>query len=521
VILLALFAAFVVGTLFPTNAWDFFTYAAFVIGSVFVALRYLKPVARIVTTAVTGALVVAIGYVLYLPFHRHFVALFSEIKSSEQRTDIWQFSQHFGGLFLLALMGLVALVWTRMAPAAFSLTPTHAVRSSALLLATIGALAYLTDLDSGIFAGLYVIGFAAMALLNGAWWSVRGPGLLGRHWNRHLMAIGGVLSIGLVLDDRLVLGLCLALAFMSAAIFFGISGTAEKIIALMATAGFAIPGMVELIYVVDDLDGGPWERMNTMFKFYNQVWVLLAIAAGVLIGWLIWDAARRPHVVHVRLPFRMFSPTSMLVLFAGVLVASFAYPITATVPRLEQRFSSELGSGTLNALDWMNDATLQLPNGQVIAFGDDLAAITWFNDNVSGTPVIVEASIGAYRGNGSRFSIATGLPTVLGWERHQQQQRYVADAAVRFRDVREFYRSANVDEKMAFLDQYGVSYVVVGDIERFAVIGENPRDPYSTPEGIATFDEMVGNGLEIAFQQGSTTIYRVVPVGQRVTGGTT
>ena len=41
------------------------------------------------------------------------------------------------------------------------------------------------------------------------------------------------------------------------------------------------------------------------------------------------------------------------------------------------------------------------------------------NENVQGTPVIVEASIGAYRGNGSRISIATGLPTVLGWERHQ------------------------------------------------------------------------------------------------------
>jgi uncharacterized membrane protein len=194
------------------------------------------------------------------------------------------------------------------------------------------------------------------------------------------------------------------------------------------------------------------------------------------------------------------------------------YPITATVPRLEQRFSSDLGSGTLNALDWMSYATSRLPNGQVITFADDLAAINWLNENVDGTPVIVEASIGAYRGNGSRISIATGLPTVLGWERHQQQQRYVEDSAVRFRDVRAFYQSASVEEKMAFLRQYGVTFVIVGDIERYSVIGENPRDSYSTPEGIAAFDEMVGNGLEIAYTHGSTTVYRVMPADQAANG---
>jgi len=259
--------------------------------------------------------------------------------------------------------------------------------------------------------------------------------------------------------------------------------------------------------------------MNTMFKFYNQAWVMLALAAGALLGWLVWEAFRRPYIAHVRLPFRVFSPTTILVVASALLVASFAYPITATMPRLEQRFSDHLGSGTLNALDWMSYATYQLPNGQVISFNDDLAVINWFNENVSGTPVIVEASIGAYRGDGSRISIATGLPTVLGWERHEQQQRYVADSAVRFRDVQAFYQTPDVAEKMAFLRQYGVSYVIVGDIERYSVLGENPRNPYSTPEGIAAFDEMVGNGLEIAFQHGTTTVYRVVPADQLQSAG--
>jgi uncharacterized membrane protein len=473
---------------------------------------------RILATAVAGGALVAIGYLLYLPFHLNFVTLFGSIKASDQRTDVWQFSQHFGALFLLTLIGLISLVWTRMRPASYDLTPTQAVRSTILLLLVVGALAVLTDVSSQFLAVLFVLGFALLALANGAWWCMPGPGLIGRHWNRHLIAVGAILSIGMVLDDRLVLGLCLALTFMSAVVFFGIRGTSEKTVALMATAGFAIPAMVEILYVVDDLDGGPWERMNTMFKFYNQAWVMLALAAGSLVGWLIWEAARRPAISHIRLPFRAFSPTSVLIVIFALVVASMAFPITATLPRLEQRFSSDLGSGTLNALDWMSDASYQLPNSEVITFADDRAVIDWFNEDVDGTPVIVEASIGAYRGNGSRISIATGLPTVLGWERHEQQQRYVADSAIRFRDVRYFYQTPSVDEKMSFLRQYGVSYVIVGDIERYSVVGENPRDPYSTPEGIAAFDEMVGNGLEIAFQHGSTTVYRVVPADQAADG---
>ena len=89
--------------------------------------------------------------------------------------------------------------------------------------------------------------------------------------------------------------------------------------------------------------------------------------------------------------------------------AGFMYPLTSTKPRLEERFTTSLGSGTLNALDWMNYGTLQSPAGKVISFKDDLAAIDWFNEHVAGSPVIAEASIGPYRGNGSRFAIATGL----------------------------------------------------------------------------------------------------------------
>ncbi|MCC6705167.1 MAG: glycosyltransferase family 39 protein, partial [Thermomicrobiales bacterium] len=504
---LALFAALGVGALFPTNVWDFFTYAVFILAAFFVAFRRLDWGIQLVASAVVGGLTVGLGYLLYLPFHTHFVTLFSQIKRSEQKTDIWQFSQHFGGLFLLVGIGLIGLIWTRVSPRERSLSPATAAGASMIFLVLIWVARRLTPIDAQTLGAIMVGGFAMLALLAGAWW--KAPGRW--PWNQHLMVVSAIPVFGLLLNDHLVLALCLALALFAATAFFALNGTYERIIALCATAGFAIPGMVEVIYVADDLDGWWYERMNTMFKFYSQAWVLLAIAGGALTGWLFVSAIGRPLVSNLRNRDVGFSPTLPMVLAATVITLSLAYPLTATLPRLETRAAVGIGNETsLNALDWMSYATYQIPGGPLISWQDDLAAINWMNENIEGSPVIVEAVIGAYRGNGSRFSIATGLPSVVGWERHQNQQRQPGVAGARAEEVRDFYQSTSRQEKIDFLVRYNVEYVIVGDLERYGVIDENRERPFSTPEGIAAIEAMVGNGLEIVFQQGNTTIYRVV-----------
>ncbi|CAN5669786.1 hypothetical protein BH09CHL1_BH09CHL1_00270 [soil metagenome] len=508
---LLLLTALVVGTLYPTNTWDFFTYAAFVVASIFAAFRFFRWPARLICTGVIGGITVAVGYLLYLPFHQHFIALFSQVKLTDYKTDPWEFGTHFGGIYMLAIFGLVALVWTRMAPNRFAVTPTLAVRVIFMLLIMLGVLSWTDDTSAKFMAVLMVLTISGLALATGAWWRAPGEKPFGVNWNRHLVLVGAIISLGMTLDNRLVLGLCIALTVMSAVLWLGFNGVAEKQLALMATAGFAIPAAVEIVYVVDDLSGGPWQRMNTMFKLYNQSWVMIALVGGTLLGWLIWEGVRRPMLANLRLPFVRVSPTTMLIAASAIAIASFAYPIAATSPRLDERFSTG-NTHTLNAFDWMNYGTFINATGFVFHMEDDYAAINWFLDNVSGTPVIAEAMLGPYRGDGSRFSIATGFPDMLGWDRHERQQRYSEDVDKRLQDLRRLYTTTNVDEKLAIIDEYDITYIIVGDMERYGTIGDSATSPaFADAAGIAAIERMNGTSLEIAFQQGTTTVYRVVP----------
>jgi len=123
-------------------------------------------------------------------------------------------------------------------------------------------------------------------------------------------------------------------------------------------------------------------------------------------------------------------------------------------------------------------------------------------ENVQDSPVIVEGIAPEYRW-GARFSIYTGLPTVLGWNWHQRQQRAVLpDTLVwaRVSEVEEFYNTLNQDVAKAFLERYNISYVIVGQME----------GAYYTPEGLAKFASWDGMLWNAVFHEGSTTIYQVI-----------
>jgi uncharacterized membrane protein len=389
----------------------------------------------------------------------------------------------------------------------------------------------------GIVPETVIVGIVVLVVLAAGWLAVQS----GEISDRLPVVVGGVVAAAVVLGDRPVLGLAIAGLSAAASGWLCASPTSTRFWCLLVAAAMGVVAGVELVVVADDLISGPAYRMNTVFKFYNQVWILLAIAGAVGVAAMSAVATRRSRITAPRLTGSDIGGTNAteytmdsrnvnvddgprstvkgrwaifgLAVSTLVVAASLLYPGFAVGPRLAQRFPDRPPLGTLNALGWMQSGELfseGAPAGS-IAFAGDLATIDWFNREVGGSPVIAEASIGPYRCNGSRISIATGLPTIIGWERHESQQRPADELPERVADVDRLYRSQEPREKERILRRYNVEYVVVGDLERAYPVPDNQCTATGSAEGIAVFDEMVGESLEVAFADAGTTVYRVLP----------
>jgi uncharacterized membrane protein len=146
------------------------------------------------------------------------------------------------------------------------------------------------------------------------------------------------------------------------------------------------------------------------------------------------------------------------------------------------------------------------PIGEEYDLKWDLEAIHWLLDNVVGSPVILEGHAPEYRW-GARYAINTGLPTVLGWNWHQRQQRAAAsdqEVWARAKDIDYIYNEPIPALIDPLLDKYHVRYIVVGPLER----------AYYTPTGLGKFEQMVQEGkLRTAFRSEGVTIYQVVADG--------
>ena len=136
---------------------------------------------------------------------------------------------------------------------------------------------------------------------------------------------------------------------------------------------------------------------------------------------------------------------------------------------------------------------------QPLTLKGDAEAIRWLQDNVSGSPVVLEAHTEQYHWGG-RIANYTGLPTVLGWPWHQIQQRgvYSDEIPARAGDIREIYETVDLERAQSLLRAYNVRYVVVGQLERI----------YYPGAGLAKFDKMTEQGTASpVFRNGDVTIY--------------
>ncbi len=187
-------------------------------------------------------------------------------------------------------------------------------------------------------------------------------------------------------------------------------------------------------------------RMNTIFKFYYQAWVLWSLASAFGV-WML---------------FRMAKPVGQALFgvgLAAVLAMGLIYPTMATTTITEN------WKGTTRDSEGKPYATLDGMAYMAYSRPADYEAIKFLNANVHGRPVIAEAVGGSYT-EFARVSAHTGLPTVLGWPFHEFQWRGTTGLfGGREEDVRTLYTTHDWDEALSILQKYHIRYVYVGPME--------------------------------------------------------
>src|SRR5439155_22656643 len=187
-----------------------------------------------------------------------------------------------------------------------------------------------------------------------------------------------------------------------------------------------------------------------------------------------------------------------LALLALVLAAA-TYPLLGTPAKTELRFATPPPGLTLDGMAFLCCAGY-VDRGRDLGLPADGQALRWLQDNVQGTPVVAEGSVGLYKW-GSRVSIYTGLPTIIGWDWHQKQQRWGYQSMVdqRLQDVRVLFESPEMDAAWPILQRYRVGYIYVGGLER----------AYYPTAGLLKFEQADGRGLTRVYQALGVSIYRV------------
>jgi YYY domain-containing protein len=469
-----------IGALYPTNLSDMYTYLP--IGMValgYSLFRYAEvgwipwsPRVSITYKRLALAILGAVGlaffsYELFLPYRLWYVQPYSSVTPwNGTHTPLVSYLTHWG-LFLFVIISW--MVWeTRQWMAD---TPLSSLRK--------------LERYSGVIILLVVLILMACLLL-----SIKIPGIDTSSLLQKIPIGRGASIAWFILPIA---------AWAGALILRPGQPDAKRLVLFLVGTGLLITLMVEVVVVRGDIG-----RMNTVFKFYMQVWLLFAVASASALGWLLepvrrWLPAWR-HAWRAAFGFLIFS--ALLFTFYGSL-AKIKDRWVPTAPH------------TLDGMAYMPYATYYesypnvIPNtppdqaGVDMDLSQDYRAIRWMQENIQGSPVIVEAnSRDLYRWY-SRFTIYTGLPGVVGWEWHQQQQRALLPpewVTKRITDIKQFYNTVDTDLTRQFLNLYHVRYIVVGQLEEVTYPGQ----------GLDKFPAFNGILWNQVYHDENTTIYEVI-----------
>ena len=438
----ALTLAVTLGSLWAINSWDYPSYLLLSLGLIAVAALFTRgsPRRKLTLFAVLGGGVLVVSLLSFWPFHQYYETFNNGLDASRWRTPVDRFLA-IHALFLF-VVGTYLVVRTR--------------RDLLMLFQSVwrGKEASLEVRWLRLAAVPLVIAAVAFAVL-GYWNALLLLLLLG------LVAVAGWRVLQSPEPSRPYEAVILAMVAMAALIAIG----------------------VDFVTVEGDIG-----RMNTLFKYYLEVWVFLAIAAAFTL-WRLgssWLPRLRPGLA-----------AGWLFILALLVGCSLIYTGLGTRDRLDDRFADL--PPTLDGAAYMTVAEHWERDG-LFPLVWDYQAIRWLQDNVEGSPVVLEAHMDQYRWGG-RITNYTGLPTVIGWPWHQTQQRfgYRQQIHERAAHVRLIYETTQAGAALDLLERYGVSYVVVGELERLNY----------DANGLEKFEKMAESGrLVKVYENESTAIFR-------------
>jgi len=206
-------------------------------------------------------------------------------------------------------------------------------------------------------------------------------------------------------------------------------------------------------------------RINSVFKFYYEAWIILSLASACGTAVLLRNLRGAASGV-----FR--------VILAVVLIVGLTYPAIGVFTKTNN-FKPPFGY----TLDDFERVQRENP--------DEAAAMLWLRSAPDG---VVAEAIGGQYSEFARISIYTGLPTVLGWPGHEGQWRDTALQGSRQQDIEMLYSTPNWVIARDIIQRYQIRYVVVGGLERNAY---------------RVIEEKFNSIMKPVFQQGNITIYEV------------
>ena len=421
----------------------------------------------LIEAAVKGVLIFLAGFVAFLPYHVNYETAFSSIEATTNQTVLWQFLV-ISGLFVFVIGSFV-------------------VSESRGWLLDLGRIAW--SPFSKLVEAPERNGASEVDRTHRKWMT----------FTRTALVVLGLGAIGLVVvlkpveitgsTSPFVFALVvLALATAVRIVFSPRLDAPQTVFALLlALTAFCVVIGVDIYRVEGDID-----RMNTVFKFYLQVWVLLALASAYML-WRLWHG-RRGSLDSLPKWKKVW-----LGCLGVLLVCVSVYPVLGTMDRLPIRFDTTIPL-TLDGMAYMRDGQEYSDRRGTIDLTADYEAIRWIQQHVDGSPVMLEGVTPTYRWGG-RVSIYTGLPNIAGWEWHQVQQRYNYRETVpmRIAEVARIYNTPSAQEALDIMRKYGVEYVYLGRVERL----------YYDPTGLAKFDTGLDGALEEVYENRDVRIFRV------------